>query len=103
MGGYAAEIGSIRSAAEAARSAGEQAAAVDLAQAIADAGTALPGARAVRSFGTLGNAWRGDIAGWSAQAQGYAENLAGAADRYAASEASARSDFADRHDRPGSP
>ncbi|WP_246258127.1 LppA family lipoprotein [Amycolatopsis anabasis] len=62
MSEYEAQIAALRHAANAARSAGEQVSGVDLAGAIAEAGTALPGAQTARSFTTLGNAWRGDLA-----------------------------------------
>lgn len=93
MGGYQAQIEALRSAAEAARSAGEQVFGVDLAGSLGQAGEGMPGARSVQSFETLGNAWKGDIEGWTSQAEGYAEALDAAADTYSANEDAAERDF----------
>lgn len=91
--GYQAKIDDLRRAAKAAGSAGEQVAEVDLAGAIGHAADGMPGARCVRLFATLGNAWRGDIAGWVSQANGYAEALTAAAETYSSNEDAASDDF----------
>lgn len=93
LGGYQTQIEALRSAAGAARSAGEQVSGVNLSETVAEAGTGMPGARCVRSFETLGNAWRGDLSGWVSQADGYADALVAAADKYAANEDAAADDF----------
>lgn len=93
MSSYETQIGELRKASDAAKSAGGQVAKIDLADAVADAGTAMPGGQVVGSFTRLGNAWRGDLAGWVSQAEGYADSLTTAADRYAANEQAAAADF----------
>lgn len=93
LNGYQTQIDALRSAAEAARSASEQVSGVNLAEAVAEAGTGMPGARCVQSFETLGNSWRGDLAGWVSQADGYADALVAAADKYTANEDAASDDF----------
>lgn len=91
--GYQAKIDDLRRAAKAAGSAGEQVAEVDLPGAIRNAVDGMPGARCVRSLETLGNAWRGDIAGWVSQAKDYAEALTAAAQTYSSNEDAASDDF----------
>lgn len=93
VNGYQAQIDALRDAAKAATSAGEQVSGVDLAGAVGEAGAGMPGARCVRSFETLGTAWRGDISGWVSQAEGYAQALTSAADNYTDNEDAAESDF----------
>ncbi|PRX47754.1 hypothetical protein B0I33_105336 [Prauserella shujinwangii] len=82
MNGYTARLGELRSAASASRSAAEQVTGVDLAAALAGAGEAMPGARSVRSFETLGDAWRADLDDWVRRAQRFADGLDVAADSY---------------------
>lgn len=91
--GYQAQIAGLRSAAKAADSAAEQVSGIDLAGAIGEAADGMPGSRCVQSFNPLGNAWRGDIAGWVSQASGYADALTAAADTYSANEDAAANDF----------
>jgi hypothetical protein len=79
LSGYETQIEALRKVGKAARSAGREVSGVDLAGAVADAGSAMPGAQSVQSFTTLGNAWRGDLAGWVAQAERYADGLTAAA------------------------
>lgn len=93
VNGYQAQIDALRDAAKAAASAADQVSGVDLASAVGEAPTGMRGARCVRSFQTLGIAWRGDISGWVSQAQGYAQALTSAADNYHENEAAAESDF----------
>ncbi|WP_020669315.1 hypothetical protein [Amycolatopsis nigrescens] len=93
MSGYEAQIQALRTAAEAARSAGRQVSGVDLAGAITGAASAMPGSQTAKTCGTLGNSWRGDLSGWVAQADGYANDLSIAADGYAANEEAAAAAF----------
>jgi hypothetical protein len=93
LSSYETQIGALRKAGDATKSASGQVAKIDLADAVADAGTAMPGGQAAGAFTTLGNAWRGDLAGWIAQAEGYADALTTAAERYAANEQAAAADF----------
>ena len=93
VSGYQAQIEALRSAAEAARSAGEQVSGVDLAGSLGQAGAGMPGARSVQSVETLGNAWNGDIESWTSQADGYAAALDAAAETYSANEDAAERDF----------
>lgn len=72
---------------------------MDLAGSLGEAGSGMPGAKCVQSFETLGNAWRGDIEGWTSQAKAYADALTSAADTYSANEAAAERDF--RSEGPG--
>ncbi|MGH3952305.1 MAG: type VII secretion target [Pseudonocardiaceae bacterium] len=93
MNGYQAQIDALRSAAKATRSAAEHVSGVDLPGAVSEAGAGMPGARSVRSFSTLGNAWRADIEGWVTQAEGYADALTTAAGNYSSNEDAAAHDF----------
>jgi hypothetical protein len=93
LSSYETQIGALRTARDAARSAGSQVSKIDLADAVADAGTAMPGAQMVQSLTTLGNSWRGDLSGWVSQAEGYAESLSTAAEGYAANEQAAIAAF----------
>jgi hypothetical protein len=93
LSSYETQIGALRKACDAARSAGSQVSKIDLADAVTAAGTAMPGAQVAQSFTTLGNSWRGDLSGWVSQAESYADSLTTAADRYAANEQAAIADF----------
>jgi hypothetical protein len=93
VNGYQAQIDALRDAAKAAASAGEQVAAIDLAGALGEAGKGMPGARCVQSLTSLGTAWRADISGWAAQAEGYADALTAAAAKYSGNEKAAEADF----------
>jgi hypothetical protein len=97
LSGYETQIEALRKAGEAARTAGNQVSGMDLADAVAAAGSAMPGAPAVQSFTVLGDAWRGDLAGWVAQAEGYADDLDTAANRYTVNEGAAVADLQAAH------
>lgn len=93
MSGYGVQIQALRQAGKAASSAGDQVKDVDLPGAIGHAASAMPGSTSAQSFSTLGNAWRGHLSGWVAQAEGYASALSSSADVYAANEAAAKASF----------
>lgn len=93
VNGYRAEIGAIRKAARSASSAGEQARGVDLAGSIARVAGALPGSRSSQAVGTLSSAWTALVKSWATDAQGYADGLSAAADRYLANEDAAQQDL----------
>lgn len=94
--GLGVQIAALRDAAAASASAAEQVAEVDLAGAISEAGTGVPGARAVQSFTTVGDNWRTDISSWVGWAEEYATALNSSADGYASDEAAAERDFDSR-------
>lgn len=90
---YQAQIDDLTAAAKAARSAAEQVSAIDLAGAIDKAGSGVPGAQCVKSFTSIGQAWREHIKEWGSQADRYATALTAAADTYSRNEDAAAEDF----------
>jgi hypothetical protein len=91
--GYSVLVAALRTAASAARAAGEVAGAVDLGAAVRDIGVALPGTVAVHAAAELTTAWRDAIAGWQGGIIAHGEHLQDSADAYAAAEAQAVADL----------
>ncbi|SMD18316.1 hypothetical protein [Kibdelosporangium aridum] len=91
--GYEVVIDSLRKASAAAGDAASQAGKVQLGAAIDDVGPAMPGSRSGPAAGSLATNWTNQVKTWSADAQAYGENLAKAADHYAANEEAAKADF----------
>lgn len=90
---YQAQIDDLRAAAKAATSVSEQVSAIDLAGAIDEAGSGVPGAQCVTSFTRLGEAWREHVKNWRSLADRYATALTTAADTYTRNEDAAAEDF----------
>ncbi|MET0238154.1 MAG: hypothetical protein ABW224_26170 [Kibdelosporangium sp.] len=91
--GYEVVIEAMRKASTAAGDAAAAAGKVDLGGAVDDVDTAMPGSTSAGAAEALATAWREQIKTWSSDADGYAKNLASAADHYAASEEAAKADF----------
>ncbi|MQA61376.1 MAG: hypothetical protein GEU86_07730 [Actinophytocola sp.] len=87
------QIKALREAARAAGSAADQVSKIDLAAAVAAAGEGMPGSRSASSLSNIASRWSDDVSRWVSQANGYAQALTTAADRYAADEAAAEQDF----------
>ncbi|GAB3577935.1 hypothetical protein GCM10027445_44350 [Amycolatopsis endophytica] len=83
----------LRKSGEAADSAGEQAAAVNLAAPLSDVPGALKGSRSAESAVALADAWHNRLKGWSAAATSLGSAVARAADLYEADHEAARHDL----------
>jgi hypothetical protein len=98
MTGYAADIAEIRSAASAARSAGEQASAVEVRSAVAGVTTALPGAASGPAIAKWADHFTTvECQSWGSWAMRHADHLTAAADTYAANEQAAAEAFTPAH------
>lgn len=93
MSGYEVVIAALRRSAEAARGAGEQAGAIDLAAALAGVPGALPGSRSGHAAAGLAEAWRALIADWSRTAVALGDGMAASADLYETNEQAAEADL----------
>lgn len=93
MSGYEVVIAAIRKAADAARSAGEQAGAVDLAGTVAPVPNALKGSRSAASAANLAGTWRTVIKDWSNAATGLGDKMSKAADLYEKNEQAAKDEL----------
>ncbi|GLZ37681.1 hypothetical protein [Actinokineospora sp. NBRC 105648] len=90
MSGYGVVIAALRKSAGAVRSAGEQAAVVDLAGTVAGVPGALAGSRSAASASALSQAWRTQVREWSNSAIALGDNMSGAAGRYEKNEQEAK-------------
>lgn len=98
MDGYEVEIGEIRAAADGARSAGEQASAVEVRSAVTGVPNALRGSRS----GPVITKWADHFsthqcANWGTWAIRHADRLTASADEYAANEQAANEAFKPAH------
>ncbi|GAB3450267.1 hypothetical protein [Actinophytocola sediminis] len=98
MAGYEVEIAEIRTAADGARSAGEQASSVEVNSAVAAVPTGLPGSRS----GPAITKWADHFTtrrcrNWGTWATGHADRLTTTADEYAANEQAATEAFKPAH------
>ncbi len=93
MAGYDVVISALHQAGSAARSAGEQAGAVDLAGPLSAVADALPGSRTAQAASSVADAWSGQIKGWSSLANGFGKDMSDSADFYCANEEAAERDF----------
>jgi hypothetical protein len=94
VAGYEVVIDELRHAGSAAGSAGEQAAKVDLAAAIAELPVALPGSRSAQVVAELVSTWREQVAGWSRHVRAFGQRMSSSADLYSANNEAAERDLA---------
>jgi predicted alpha/beta hydrolase len=94
VAGYEVVIAELRTAGDAAASAGEQAGSVDLAAGIAGVSGALPGSRSAHVAASLGGTWQERITQWSGEAKRHGQNLTSSAHLYSANEQAAQRDLA---------
>jgi hypothetical protein len=93
VAGYDVVIAALHQAGSAARSAGEQVGAVDLAGPISAVADALPGSRTAQAASSVAEVWSGQIKGWSSQVNGFGKDMSDSADFYSAHEEAAERDF----------
>ncbi len=97
---FDAEIGDLRTSAQAARSAADQTGALDPAEALRSASGGLPGSAAAAVLGQVAARWDAERTRWATRARGYAADLDAAATRYAAADGAARDAFLAAPQRP---
>ncbi|QUH00274.1 hypothetical protein HUO13_05105 [Saccharopolyspora erythraea] len=90
---YQAVMQNLREAAAKARSAGDQAAAVDLGSAATDLATALPGSRSAQAAGAVARSWSQTVKVWSRDARAHGAALDSAAAEYGGNEQAAADAF----------
>ncbi|UVS81677.1 hypothetical protein [Actinokineospora sp. UTMC 2448] len=93
MSGYEVVLDQLTAAGDAAVGAGDQAGRVDLAEAVADVPSALPGARSAAAIGQVADLWAGQVAAWRDAARALGEQMREAARAYADSDADAERDL----------
>jgi hypothetical protein len=90
---FEADIAGLRKAADASRSAGDQARRINLADGPAGIAQGMPGSVSATKSGPLAEAWRTRLTAWADDVGRFGDNLSSTADLYQANDEAAERDF----------